>query len=445
LRAATEDPGTFTKNFGADEYIAQNLVVPGIVEEPVLSPDFRNTDLGDWTTLPVQDAQGNSWDSGGDPEYFQSGTDYTSMTAWEADAPDWDTNHTVWKGVVSDNAEYNENIQLVSSGTASLAAHFWLTVAPANRHSGKAGTTHARLRGNTNGSHVLTITDGYARVEYLEIQQDSTGGSDEGIRVTTGVEDPIINACIIWSDTDTDDQDGIYAHGSYPVSGVNISNCIIYGFRRAQINLQQFSTTPTTSRVNVDHCTLIYQSASAPTTPNQGGIFIWSNGLTDQIVMNVYNTIGYMELSAFEAFADGDGGAGTGNRDVPDGATWNGSHNLSGDQGTHVEIDGTDNLTNWQEATDGDSEVSQPSGSYIVFKDITVGTEDFTLLDGAAGNLAIGNGVNRQGFEPDPRQDFSIDILGKKRSKIKVDIGAHALSQDAAPPFRRRQLTTVRM
>ena len=66
----------------------------------------------------------------------------------------------------------------------------------------------------------------------------------------------------------------------------------------------------------------------------------------------------------------------------------------------------------------------------VIVKDLSVSTlpslsMDLTPLKATTGvNDLFGNGVNRQGSEPDPRQDFSKDILGNTRPTSSVDVGA---------------------
>jgi len=355
-------------------------------------------------------------------ETIGSGKDRATVTLWEANVGTFGTD--IYKGIIQESVEFNENVTLAgSTGTPSITSYLWLTTDPANRHSGVAGTGHGRMRGNTNGSHVLTVSADFTRIDWLEIQQDSTGNSNEGIRVTANVNDALISYCIVWTDQNVSDQDGIYM-GNW-LGQVSIDNCIIYGFNRANIHPQRYGTAGAQTW-NVDHCTIVDGGATGEF--ETGAIHARSDSAGQNATINVYNTIGYLEYDAYEAFADGDGTT----RGTPGGTvTWNGSNNLRGDQGTAAEIDGTDNTTSWQSATDGDAEVTKSTGSWVVFGDITAGTENFTLLDDAAGNLAAGNGTDRQESEPDARQDFSIDITGGARSTSTVDIGAHNVSAAA--------------
>ncbi len=55
----------------------------------------------------------------------KTGGDYNSVAAWIAAAPTLGTD--IWKGVISDNENYDENVTLSASGTASTTSYLWLT------------------------------------------------------------------------------------------------------------------------------------------------------------------------------------------------------------------------------------------------------------------------------------------------------------------------------
>ncbi len=352
---------------------------------------------------------------------MRSGQDRATVALWESNVGVFGTD--IYKGIISTNDNFDENVTLAgSTGTPSITSYLWLTVASANRHSGVAGTGHGRMRA-TGTTHILTMNAAFTRVDWLELKVDQAGSSDEGIRIDQ--DECLVEYCIIWTDSSGADQDGIYINEANNETRY-ISNCIIYGFERGQIH-HQSSSNNTTHTTHVDHCTLIHTETAAE--PERGAMGNTQSKGSATTTFNMFNTIGYMEAGTDEPFWDGDG-----DRATPTGTmVWNGSHNLRGDQGTGDQIDGTDNTTSWQSATDGDSESSQSSGSFVVFNDITPGTEDFTLLDDAAGNLAAGNGTNRQGSEPDARQDFSVDITGSARPTTGVDIGAHQVSSGSGP------------
>ncbi len=335
---------------------------------------------------------------------IKSGGDYTSIAAWESAHVSFGTD--IWKGVCSASVEYNETPNLQGgSGTPSITSYLWLTSDPANRHAGIAGTGHARIRGSS-GAHVITITADWTRVDWLELHQDSGSSSSEGIRLNTNVDDFLISYCIIWTDTTgSNDQDGIYSASS-SVSGA-IDNCVVYGWQRAAIHQQNDSTY----NIEVDHCSLHSQGNDGSSGADQGGAIRVADGTGTTI--QVYNTWGINE----DLGTAGNGRSfwNTGTNDA-----WSGSHNAHHGARSMT----NDTTTNWQDCSSGWADVSKTTGSWIVITETALGTFDATPLDDEAGNLIVGNGTDRQGSEPDARQDFSVDITGSARPTTGVDIGA---------------------
>lgn len=340
-----------------------------------------------------------------------SGKDHTTISSavsWFQSNHDFDTDGI---GTISieDNSEYNENVTISGiAGTASSTAYLKITVASANRHSGVAGTGHARVRGSTNGSHVFTVSEDFTVIEYLEIQQDSTGGSDEGIRQTSGVDDCLYSRCIIWSDSSAVDTDGIYT-GNWAAT-YSVDNCIIYGFNRGGIHCQNYNGS-NAQTVNIDHCT-IYDCGTSES--DEGGIVSYAAASGSGVTINVYNTASLDADVAGRDFFD---------RQVTGTTTWTGTHNACTD--TSLSSAGVSLTTGAQENLTTTA-TTQASGSYFVVNSLTGGSEDLLLLDDAAGNKAYGNGTDRIGSEPDSRQDFSTDIAGNTRSTTSPapDIGA---------------------
>ncbi len=366
-----------------------------------------------------------------------SGKDHATVAAWEAAVGNFGTD--IYKGVISTDDNFNENVTLTGgTGTPSITSYLWLTVASANRHSGVAGTGHGRMYG-TGNSHIITIDQNFTRVEWLDIKQDQAGNSDEGIRVGPTDKDVLISYCIIWTDqTATNDQDGInFLDASGADSDASIDNCIIYGWVRAGIhpNYSSLVGAGATLTLNIDHCSI---HGCGETGENEsGGVSVRSEDVDDTIVLNVFNT--WAAATAVNApFVDGEA---LSQPDTPVGTvTWNGSDNGRDDTTDHIQ--GTDNTTAWEDATDGVAVVTKSTGSWIVVTNVTGGSEDFTLLDDAAGNIMAGRGINRQGSEPDARQDFSVDITGGARPTTGVDIGAHQVSGAATIDLTHLSSTT---
>lgn len=329
------------------------------------------------------------------------GGDYTTLQAWENDA---DVSGGFWKGEIQDNASYAAVTISGPTGTPTASNYVWLTVASGNRHAGKFDTGKARLVNTSNGTHCITVSTDFTRIEYLQIHQDSTGSSDEGIRITSGVNDVVISRCIILHDNSSTDGDGIYA-GNYAVTDIHVDHCIIYGFQRVGIHLQNFNGS-NTQTWHIDSCTIF--NCGSGGEGESGGIhsnFQAAGSGTNNI--NVYNTA-CMDTTNGNDFEE----TGTGTHN------WTGTHNACSDTSlTSVGL-----TTSAQESLTS-SDTSQGSGTFFVVKDLTGGSEDFQLLDAAAGNIPVDNGVDRSASEPDSRQDFSIDIAGQTRG-ASYDIGA---------------------
>ena len=358
-------------------------------------------------------------------ETIGSGQDRATVALWESNVSAFGTD--IFKGIISTNDEFAEVVTLNGSGgTPSSTSYLWLTVDPANGHVGVAGTGHGRMAGAGTGT--LSIVAAFTRVDWLEIKGTGTGTSHEGIRVQAGADDVLIDYCIVWSaNTAQAQRDGIYT-GNYSVANLRISNCMIYGWTRAGINLQNH-TGANTQTIDIDHCS-IYECGHDDALES-GALRLVSTSASAFMTLGIFNTWGDMAAvsASKEAFSDGE----TSTRTTPAGtSTWNGSHNLATEFGVNDEIDGTNNTTDWQYATTSPftEETTQSSGSYVVITEKGVALIDMTLLDDAAGNLAAGNGINRQGSEPDTRQDFSTAIDGPRPTDV-VDIGASQVSVGA--------------
>ena len=372
-------------------------------------------------------------------ETIGSGKDRASPTVWEANVGVFGTD--TYKGIIQEDAEHGAVTLTGSTGTPSVTSYLWLTSDPANRHAGVAGTGHARIRNASAGTHCVTLDSDWVRVEGLEIQQDSTGDSDEAIRANNSVVDALVQSCILWTDTGTSAQDGAYT-GTAVTSRVSFDNIISYGWPRAAFHIQ-ITSAANTVEWDIDHCAWFNSGTDA--TSESGGLLIRNAaGGTATIIVTVYNSWGLdCENGAGvidEPFSDQQDNL---NRDTPDATTtWHGTHNAM-DFATRDDIAGTDNTTNWQDCTDGGAVVTKSTGSWIVVVNLTAGSENLLLLDEAAGNLLAGNGTNRQGSENDARQDFSVDITGGARPTTGVDIGPHqfaAAAPDGLPPRHRQNV-----
>jgi hypothetical protein len=330
-----------------------------------------------------------------------TGKDHTTIAAavsWFVANHDFDVNGIAVISI-EDSAEYlNETINITGiAGTATATAYLKLTVAPANRHAGVAGTGHARIRRTSSFTAGITAGEDFTVIEYLEIKHDNIAGFEQGIALATNTTNVTSSRNIIWTDGGVpgNNSDGVYCPAGSNV--VNVDNCIIYGWPRGGINLANSLGTDV-KVANVESCTLY---------DNDMGIRSRQE-TTASNTINLYNTAALDNTTS-------------GFTDSHDTSTWTGSNNASTDTSLTtigVTVNAQESLTS--------ADTTQSSGSFFVVNNLTAGSEDLLLLDDAAGNLAVGNGIDRVGSEPDARQDFSLDIVGNLRSTTVPgpDIGA---------------------
>jgi hypothetical protein len=90
----------------------------------------------------------------------------------------------------------------------------------------------------------------------------------------------------------------------------------------------------------------------------------------------------------------------------------------------------TNNLTGSISAANGFTQTTTQQFGIIVASTSTFGAYDLDLVQptGSGVNLALKAGTSRIGSEPDPRQDFRYDILGRTRFSQAYDTGAFQIS-----------------
>jgi hypothetical protein len=338
------------------------------------------------------------------------GADHTTIGAalsWFQSNHDFDTDG-IGTIEVTDTSAYDESITISGiSGTPSITAYLKITVTSGNRHAGVAGTGHARIAYSGANTAAIQVSTDFTMVEYLEIERTNPGGSDEGIRQTSGTNDCLYSRLIIHTDSASTDTDGVYI-GNWAAT-YSIDNCILYGWNRGGIHCQNFSGA-SAQTVNIDYCT-VYECGNGGA--DEGGIVAFANNSGSGVTINVYNTAALDSVNGQDFF----------DRQVTGITTWTGTNNACSD--TTLSSAGV-NLTTGAQESLTTADTTQATGDFFVVNDLTAGSEDLLLLDDAAGNKAYGNAVDRVGSEPDSRQDFSIDIAGNPRSTTSPapDIGA---------------------
>jgi len=327
-----------------------------------------------------------------------SGGDYADPQLWEDDT---DVSAGRWIGEIQDNSEYlDKNITFSGgTGTPDKDNFSWLRVASANKHSGVTGSGHARIR-DTAG-HVITVLRAFTVIEGLEIVQDGTGSSDEGIRLEA--DDLLVSRCIVRATSQTIDQDGLYVQASS--SSVYIDNCVVYDFGRAG-----FFNNGATNTHTLDSCT-IYNCGHDNSSNAAAGVT--SNQAT--VTINVYNT----------ACLDNDTGDQALDFNAVQAPTWGGTDNIA-----------TDATAESKFSTSFDSviliDTNPASGENMHVNSIS--GRNFNITDEDSETVTQ-NGVNRSATHPAPQttdgtvkvQDLATDINDVTRT-ITWSIGAFELA-----------------
>ena len=339
--------------------------------------------------------------------------DYTTIAAWEA-ATDNDlvTGDDIEIGEINVAGNYNESVT-IAGATTDATRYRHLTVADSIWHKGVVSTTGiAYMQGNPSGRQLYVNEDNFqvSRL-YISHAGQNPNSSDEAIRLEKGVTGFLASRMILEGDGSTADCDAIYIYtnaASVTTTG-SIDNSLIIDWGRAGISLQQFSSGDNTVlTANVDHCTIARCQASSDELGGGLNANHVSGDASITFVFNVYNTVA----------VDNDvGGAGT-SRDYdeydwggsgPPTFTWTGTHNADSDATlTTVGIN---------------TSAQQSLSSATIFDD-----ESSNDFNPASGQALEDNGTNRQGSEPDSRQDFSTDIAGDARGTTGVEIGCYAIA-----------------
>ena len=345
------------------------------------------------------------------------GGDYTTIASWES-ATNLNSGADIWKGEIDDANDYDETISLAGNHGTGTSSHVWLTTGSTQRHDGLANNGNGRIAFNGTAAFAIRQQEDWAMVSHLEIHRPagSAGNNDNGIRfATAGSNDMLVSHCIIWT-LDAAGMNGLQVN-SGSITNLRIDHTVIYGFQRNGINLDVAVTA------DVDHC-FVTGTADSSTEGN-----LYSDSAA---TFNVYNTV----------IASTDGASGNEVYMSNASSVLNGSHNVRTGS-AEISVSGTDNATNWQDASDGTTD-SAPGTAGVYVTDYT-GLSTFNLLPiDHANNVASENGTNRQGSEPDARQDFSVDIAGNARPTSGVDIGAWQFTSSggsAAALHYHRQMT----
>ncbi|MCR4283912.1 MAG: peptidoglycan-binding protein [Parcubacteria group bacterium] len=330
---------------------------------------------------------------------------YTSLSSWEA---------AEQKDLVSSNEIATARIEgtWTNPDITPLTIDGWVTginnyikiyTAIDARHKGVAGSGY-RIAPNVPGN-TITVNEDYTRLIGLEIKLSSAPAvSDEGVRIQAN--NVSIDKSIIWSgNKNVADTDGIYQGNSSYTVGIN--NSIIYGFSRACIHAQSYSSTAAYNQTwNIKNSTLFNCGSSGEI--ESGAINVRTGNSGTKVNVNLDNTIGINTYGNYNDFSEYSSGSISGI------ITWSGGNNITGDSSANK-----GSLTSGLVNRVATSNVNPGAGNWVVFSSIYPGLEDFHLANSSE-NDALGNGSNLSAY-------FTGDIDNESRSNI-WDIGADKYS-----------------
>jgi len=115
-----------------------------------------------------------------------SGGDYTSLSAWESGEQGDLTGVRDEIAVAECYAMEDTTAVTVDGWTTSSTQYIKITVPTAERHDGKWNTSRYRLVVSATDAYVLQVSEDFARLEGLQIQNTSTGNFPGGVNTIAG-------------------------------------------------------------------------------------------------------------------------------------------------------------------------------------------------------------------------------------------------------------------
>jgi hypothetical protein len=278
----------------------------------------------------------------------------------------------------------NDTTKVVLSGWTNASATNYIQVeaSATGIHDGTADSGYVLA---ISSGHTIEVDVPYTRIGRagfgIDIKSTSTGSSDEGIRFDLSAAD--LQTCyvvgnIIRSTTSTSSKDGVYCNPSGGTSSITLNAFanIIYGWNRGGIHAQNYSGT-NTMLVNAIQNTCHGNGNGGGGT----GDILGRDTAGGTTTIDSFNNI----CASAESFRD----------QSATNTIWTGSNNVT--------LDGEFNrgsMTGGSQATSGIAVASKTTGAWIVFTNITGGSEDYQLLDEAAGNLPVDYGADKTATVP---------------------------------------------
>lgn len=343
----------------------------------------------------------------------EGGGDFTTLAAALADAGTgngdtitiqaaWDNPDTT-KCTVADNS-----ITIQTDATAKHIGRPWKT----------AETTY-RLW-TTGAGHTFTVNGTGLTVDGLDIQNTSTGGSDECIRWAPGGNDTVtVKNSVLGFASRNIEQDIFYVdQNSLYDFIINFENCMFYNAYRAVVDAIDVASGKTTT-VNVNCCSGYDIGYSAVNTSRSGLVGILLGGVGTAYV-NIFNTLIEINTGVAVTFNGAITNSLSVDRSITNMATW------------HLNAGTFNDGDNTESATFADT----TGASAVICEDLTSSPWDLKLQN-HANNIAQDAHTDANMDNEVGGQTLSIpatDLIGTSRPQnTSYDIGAFEIVA-AAPP-----------
>lgn len=209
----------------------------------------------------------------------QSGGDYSTLATALSNANANDTISIEGEWSISDTATAtvaDDNITIVTDTDS--------------KHPGYRGGSPTHYRLEVSGSHCITINNTGCEIDGLDVLQNGSGSSDECIRL--GVAGTLtVKNCLLWASGKVSDQDGICWQRLNDVT-VNVENSMFYGFGRAGIHPNIYSTiagSGLTHDLNINSCSM--WNCGTNSEASGGGVNAENQESDLTVYVNCYNSM----------------------------------------------------------------------------------------------------------------------------------------------------------
>lgn len=265
----------------------------------------------------------------------------------------------------------------------------------------------------SDGNHCITVDNPGFTLDGVPVVQGSAGTSDEGIRIAVSSTTTTFKRCIIFSLSDTSDQDGIFAGNL--TTDVDIETCIIYRWGRAGIHSQVVFGGETQNWA-INSCSIFDCTTFIGAAEDDGGgiSMLATDDANTEINCDVFNSFvfnGNVEGSSADYNSLGSTAS----------LTWGISFSIDSDNSIATEDGGgVGNLANRAIRT------STAGGDEVLVVNLTDGTQNLLLVDDAVNNDAqdAHSATSAEGLTL-PILDIEDDV--RNRAAEQIDIGADSV------------------